>query len=52
MNIEEIAKRIYLIDLYEMRNNDVTPEDIAESIEKDPLETISYLLDIIEDLQA
>lgn len=48
----ELAKRVYNLDIYEMRNNDTTPEDIAESIRTDPNETIKYLLDIIDELQA
>ena len=48
----ELAKRVYNLDIYEMRNNDTTPEDIAESIRTDPNETIKYLLDFIDELQA
>ena len=50
--IKDLANRIYNIDIYENRNNDTTPEDIAESIRTNPAETIKYLLDIIDDLQA
>lgn len=52
MNITELAKRIYAIDVYGMDDNDATIEDIANQIKSNPLETISYLLDIIDDLQA
>jgi len=48
----ELAKRVYNLDIYEARNNDTTPDDIAESIRTDPNETIKYLLDIIDELQA
>lgn len=48
----ELAKRVYDIDVYENRNNDTTPDDIAKSIKSNPLETIAYLLDIIDDLTA
>ena len=51
-NIQDLANRIYQIDIYEARNNDTTPEDIAESIRTNPAETIKYLLDIIDELQA
>ena len=51
-NIKELAERIYQIDVYEMRNNDTTPDDIAEAIRANPAETIKYLLDIIDELQA
>jgi hypothetical protein len=48
----ELAKRVYNLDIYEMRNNDTTPADIAESIRTNPEETIKYLLDYIDELQA
>jgi len=51
-NLHEIAQRIVDIDIFEARNNDVTPEDLEEDL-KDPefcLETIVYLLDIIDEL--
>jgi hypothetical protein len=51
-DIYELAERIYNLDPYEMRNNDTTPEDIANAITEDPRETIAYLLDIIDELQA
>lgn len=48
----ELANRVYNLDIYEMRNNGTTPADIAESIRTNPDETIKYLLDIIDELQA
>lgn len=51
-NIQELANRIYSIDIYENRNNDTTPDDIADAIRTNPAETIKYLLDIIDELQA
>lgn len=51
-DLMELAERIYSLDPYEMQDNDTTPEDIAEAITEDPRETIAYLLDIIDDLQA
>lgn len=46
-----LAARIYsLIDPWE--RCDYTPEDIEQQIEERPAETINYLLDIIDDLQA
>lgn len=48
----ELAKRVHNLDIYEMRNNDTTPADIAESIRTNPEETIKYLLDYIDELQA
>ena len=50
--IKALAERVYNLDIYEMRNNDTTPADIAESIRTNPEETIKYLLDYIDELQA
>jgi hypothetical protein len=50
--LRALAERIYNIDIYENRNNDTTPDDIAEQIKQNPAEVIRYLLDIIDDLQA
>lgn len=50
--IKALAERVYNLDIYEMRNNDTTPDDIAEAIRTNPAETIKYLLDIIDELQA
>ena len=47
-----LAERVYNLDIYEMRNNDTTPDDIAEAIRTNPAEIIKYLLDIIDDLQS
>lgn len=52
MEIKELAQRIYDIDVYEMRNNDTTTEDIEKDIISNPAEIINYLLDIIDELQA
>lgn len=52
MDINAIAERIYNIDIYEARNNDISPADIVKSIQEDPLTTINYLLDLIDELQA
>lgn len=52
MDIKELAQRIYDIDVYEMRNNDTTTEDIEKDIISNPTEIINYLLDIIDELQA
>ena len=52
MDIKELAQRIYDIDVYEMRNNDTTTEDIEKDIINNPTDIIKYLLDIIDDLQA
>lgn len=51
-NIQDLASRIYSIDIYENRNNDTTPADIAEEIRTNPETIIKYLLDIIDDLQS
>ena len=51
-NIKELAERVYNLDIYEARNNDTTPEEIADAIRENPAETIKYLLDIIDALQA
>lgn len=50
--LRALAERVYNLDIYEMRNNDTTPDDIAESIRTNPDETIKYLLDYIDELQA
>ena len=50
-NLLELASRIYALDVYEMRNTDTTPADIAETIAEDPAQVVKYLLDIIDDLQ-
>ena len=50
--VAELAKRVYSLDIYENRNNDTTPDDIAEAIRTNPAEVIKYLLDIIDDLKA
>jgi len=50
--IKALAERVYNLDIYEMRNNDTTPDDIAEAIRTNPAETIKYLLDYIDELQA
>lgn len=50
--IKALAERVYNLNIYEMRNNDTTPADIAEAIRTNPTETIKYLLDIIDELQA
>lgn len=52
LDIFEIAQRIYSLDPYGMRNADATPEDIANEILNDPRETLNYLLDMIDELQA
>lgn len=47
----ELAQKIYNIDIYEARDNDETPESIAEMIENDPVSIIRYLVDVIEEMQ-
>lgn len=46
--LNELAQRVFDVDPWEARNNDATPESIAESIKNDPLPVIEYLLDVIE----
>ena len=48
----KVAQRLYDLDPYESRDNDVTPEEIAAYMDSEPLNVIDYLLDIIEELQA
>ena len=48
----ELAQRIYDIDPYEAQDNDETPETIADTIYQDPLAIISYLVELVEELQA
>ena len=51
-DLMSIAQRIYDIDPWGARNEDATPETIAESIKDDPIPVIMYLLETIEELQA
>lgn len=53
INLNDIAERILDIDPYEARNNDETPETLAEKLNDIETchETIEYLLGIIDDLQ-
>ena len=51
-DLMELADRIYSLDLYGMRDADATPEDIADEMANDPRETIKFLLDLIDELQA
>ena len=47
----QLAKRIYeILDPWD--RDDATPESIAEDIKNDPLETIEFLINLVEDLQA
>lgn len=50
--INELGQRIYDIDPYEAQDADETPETIADKIRNDPLTVISFLVDMVEDLQA
>jgi hypothetical protein len=50
-NIDEetmiLAESIYNVDIYGMRDNDATLEEIANDIINNPRAVITYLLDII-----
>ena len=48
IELSEIAKRVYDVDPYEARNNDETPETLAEAITTNPIGIIEFLLDTIE----
>ena len=48
IELAEIAKRVYDVDPYEARNNDETPETLAEAITTNPIGIIEFLLDTIE----
>ena len=48
----ELAERVYNVDIYEARNNDETPETLAEAIRTNPNGIIRFLLDRIEELEA
>lgn len=48
----ELAQRIFDIDPWGARNEDATPESIAESIKNDPLPIIQYLVELVEDYQS
>ena len=52
LEILELAERVYNVDIWEARNNDETPETLAEAIKKNPCGIIRFLLDRIEDLEA
>lgn len=47
----ELAERVYNVDIYEARNNDQTPETLADAIMKNPTGIIRFLLDQIEDIK-
>lgn len=46
------AKRIIDIDPYGAADADETPESVSREILNDPLYIISFLLDVIDELQA
>lgn len=48
----ETAQRVIDIDTYSARDYGETVETVSDLINTDPVTVISYLLDIIEDLQA
>lgn len=48
----ELAQRLYDLDIYGAQDCDETPETIADTIKVDPLSIIEHLVDIVEDLQA
>ena len=50
--VREAGERVYNVDIYEARNNDETPETLAEAIITNPVGIINFLCDIIDDLQA
>lgn len=52
MYIYDTATRIYNLDSYGARDNNETVDSIAETIETDPCLIISYLLDVIDELEA
>ena len=49
IELMEAGQRIYDFDPYEARNNDETPETLAEAITKNPIGIINFLLDRLED---
>jgi len=53
IDLYDIAQKIINIDIYEARNNDLTPEILAEDLKdlNTCHETINYLLDIIENME-
>ena len=48
--IKDLANRLYNLDVYGARNEDETPETIAETLTHDPLAVVEYLLNMIDDL--
>ena len=48
----ELAQRLYDLDPYEAQDNDETPETLAQRIKDYPLDVMSHLIGIIEDLYA
>ena len=50
--INRLAQRVCDLNLYEVWDNDERLDSIAYQIKEHPLDVISYLVDIIEDLQA
>lgn len=52
MNTLELANRIFDLDPYGAMDADATPETIEQDIKNDPEAVITYLLDMIDELQA
>lgn len=49
---DELAQRIYDLDVYEAWDADQMPDTIADMIYNDPLSVIEYLVSMVEDMQA
>lgn len=51
--MEDIANRLFnLLDFYEARDTDTTPEAVLQDITNNPIDVINYLITELEELTA
>lgn len=51
--MEDIANRLFnLLDFYEARDTDTTPETVLQDITNNPIDVINYLITELEELTA
>lgn len=49
--MEDIANRLFnILDFYEVRDTDTTPETVEQDLREHPLDVINYLLTALEDI--
>ena len=49
--MQDLAERIYNLDIFGFQDSDGSPEAIAEAIKTEPETVIKYLLDYIEEIE-